>query len=153
MAISRRKKGRPQKLTEVLTLQVETALKNHCTIEDACTIGGITSRTYRTWIAKGKAGEKKYEDFFERCRRAQANARASLMAKLAGGTNIKGDEDWKAIDRVISRLHPELSTAEVSQRALDMKVQELLTEMEHHLSGKERAAMYDAYAKVRGISD
>ena len=145
------KSGRPTKLTDTLTKKVTAALEEGCRIEDACLVAGISTRTFRLWREKGRKGESPYVEFFEACDLASAKARIKFLKKLKDGVNIKGEEDWKAIDRMMSRLYPELAVAEVTRRAIDMEVEQLFVAMESHLKPEERAAMYAAYAKVRGI--
>lgn len=143
--------GRPTKLTKKLIEKVELEIARGARAKDAALLAGIPPRTFRDWMKKGREGKSKLlEEFAERVERSQATWRTELLRRIAEGTNIKGDPDWKALEALL-RYDPELRASAVSAKAVEQRVMELFDEMDEHMSAGARSEMYEALAKVTGV--
>lgn len=145
--------GRPSKLTTATVRAITDAIAAGDTIEDSCIAAGITSATLRGWRAKARTGtDAKLRNFLADLEHAQSLARRNRLRQIADGRMINGEKDWKATAAYLKLTDPMFSNAAITERALDNEMGARLEAMEAHMTGDGIAEMWEAYAKVRGIT-
>jgi len=103
---SKKKQGRPSKLTPELQAEMIVLLKAGNFVETTCGTVGIDKSTYYDWMKKGKNSnhpKNKYRKFQEAVEQAMAWSEArnvALITKLS-------EENWRAAAWMLSRKHPD----------------------------------------------
>lgn len=92
--------ARPTKFTPEVTETILNALKIGATYKDASEAAGVDYMTFRTWMERGEAGKKPFNEFFEAVRKAEAQARLNYLTTIAQAA-AKGD--WKAAEAYLKR--------------------------------------------------
>lgn len=95
------------------------------TITNACALVGISQGTYFSWMRFGKAGDKRFHQFFLDAEQAKAIARLRLEHVIVQAA----PDDWRAAAWMLERQHPE----EYAQRSEVRTIHELPTP--EHLQG------------------
>jgi hypothetical protein len=103
---SKKKQGRPSKLTLELQAEMIVLFKAGNFVETTCGTVGIDKSTFYDWIKKGKNSnhpKNKYRKFQEAVEQAMAWSEArnvALITKLS-------EENWRAAAWMLSRKHPD----------------------------------------------
>ena len=92
--------ARPTKFIPEITDTILKALQIGATYKDAAEAAGVDYMTFRTWIERGQAGKKPFNEFFEAVRKAEAQARLNYLTTIAQAAS-KGD--WKAAEAFLKR--------------------------------------------------
>ena len=92
--------ARPSKFTPEVTETIIKALQIGATYKDAAEAAGVDYMTFRTWIERGQAGKKPFNEFSEAVRKAEAQARLNYLTTIAQAAS-KGD--WKAAEAYLKR--------------------------------------------------
>ncbi len=92
--------ARPTKFIPEITDTILKALQIGATYKDAAEAAGVDYMTFRTWIERGQAGKKPFNEFFEAVRKAEAQARLNYLTTIAQAAS-KGD--WKAAEAYLKR--------------------------------------------------
>ena len=71
----------------------------------ACALVGVTDRTLRRWVARGKAGESPFKSFLSDLKKAESQAIADRVKCIKVAMD-KGN--WQAAAWLLERLHYEL---------------------------------------------
>lgn len=95
-----RKLGRPTLCTPEATAQIVRYVTRGLPVRTAATAAGVSVRSINDWLARGKAGEEPFVDFYE----AVELARAEFQAVHAGVIDDAGRMgDWKASAWLLER--------------------------------------------------
>ena len=92
--------ARPTKFIPEITDTILKALQIGATYKDAAEAAGVDYMTFRTWIERGQAGKKPFNEFSEAVRKAEAQARLNYLTTIAQAAS-KGD--WKAAEAYLKR--------------------------------------------------
>lgn len=95
--------GAPTKLTSSVQKEIVRLIEEGCYIEDACLLAGISQSTYYNWKKWGEEGQEQYVGFLEALKKAEAEDRRGVIAKL----KEHGDRDWKAEATRAERRYPD----------------------------------------------
>jgi transposase len=95
--------GRATKLTPGVQRTFTEAIAHWRTNETAAALCGITSRSYRNWMARGRRGEEPYAAFAQAMERAEAMGEARC-ARLIDEASLT---DWRPAAWWLERRHPE----------------------------------------------
>lgn len=96
--------GRPSKLTPKRADAILSALAAGSTCAGAAAAGGISERTLRSWVERGRRGESPYAGFVERYDVAWTAAEAAWITRIAElGTERA---DWRAFAWLLERRFP-----------------------------------------------
>lgn len=85
--------GRPTELNTKTRKAITTALRKGLTRAAASEIAGITDRTFRSWMDRGRAGEHPFEDFAQAVEKAEAQVEEEMTQVLLDAGK-KGE--WRA---------------------------------------------------------
>ncbi|NUL26055.1 hypothetical protein [Streptomyces lunaelactis] len=120
------KGGRPSLLTEQVEGRIIVAARTGIAIELAAEAAGISSATYRRWMARGRAevtaredgqppnrDEDPYVELFEKVRTARAMAAARAMA------NIRRVADGGIITKVTTRKFRDPETGQIVEEVTE----------------------------------
>jgi heptaprenylglyceryl phosphate synthase len=94
----------------------------------ACAAGraGVTDRTLRNWIARGKRGKKPFVSFVSAVKKAERDAEAFAVRSIVAA----GRKNWTAHAWWLERKFPEdWSTNRAEVRALRKDVSEMLAQL------------------------
>src|SRR2546423_1240986 len=94
------------KLTDDLRERVSALIRAGNTIETACSVVGITSRTYRAWVERGThsgSANTEYRAFREAVMLARAESEAALVAQVGR----EATRSWRAAAALLERRFPE----------------------------------------------
>ncbi len=100
---SKRKPGRPTKLTPEVQQTICDALERGEVHVHAAEHGGISEATYYNWIRKGEEGDKEYVEFLLATMRAEAEGRKEIFKKIRCAT----ETDWRAAAFLLERRYPQ----------------------------------------------
>ena len=103
---SRKKQGRPSKLTPELQAEMVLLFKMGNFVETACNIVGINKSTYYDWIKKGKKynfPQNKYKIFKDAVEKAMAWSEARLVAIIAKHS----EDNWRSAAWMLESRYPE----------------------------------------------
>ena len=93
----KRKQGRPPLLSEAVQKRLCRMLEAGSTINGACAILGVSSRSFRGWMQRGENGDEKFAGSFF------AVTRAREIAKDKIGRSLVTEKDWRARAFVLER--------------------------------------------------
>ncbi len=96
------RRGRPDKLTPEVQAKIVAAIVAGNFRDVAARCAGIGVRTLRTWLARGKAGDKKYRDFRHALMEAEGAAEINALALVRGAA----EKDWRAAAWFLERKFP-----------------------------------------------
>lgn len=88
--------ARPSKLTPEIQVKICDAIRHGATYWAAAESSGIAYSTLNQWMTKPG---KKYEEFLEAIKRANADAQLDLLAKIQAATRT----DWRAASWILER--------------------------------------------------
>lgn len=148
-----RKGGRPSLLTEPVESRILTAARTGIAVELAAESAGISSATYRRWMARGRAeatarddgqepnpDEDRYVELFEKMRTARALAAARSIA------NIRRVADGGVVTKITTRKYRDVETGQIVEEitedrsAPDWRADAWYLERQHrHHYGKDAA--------------
>ena len=102
---SKKKVGRPTKLTPQLREEIVELLKSGNYIETVCGLVGINKTTFYLWINKADASTRstKYSKFRDDVYKAMAFSEARLVTLIAKSA----EKDWRAAVWMLERRQPE----------------------------------------------
>jgi len=103
---SKKKQGRPSKLTPELQAEIILLIKMGNFVEVACETVGINKSTFYDWIKKGKNSnhsKNKYRKFREAVVQAMAQSEAMNVALITKQSKY----NWRAAAWILSRRHPD----------------------------------------------
>jgi transposase len=92
--------ARPTKFTPEVTETILKAIQIGATYKDAAEAAGVSFDTFNEWMKAGREGSKKFSEFFELIRKAEAQARLNYLSTIAQAA-AKGD--WKAAEAYLKR--------------------------------------------------
>lgn len=92
--------ARPSKFTTEVTETILKALAYGATYKDASEAAGVDYMTFRTWMERGEAGKKPFNEFFEAVRRTEAEARLKYLSTIADAARTG---DWRAALEYLKR--------------------------------------------------
>lgn len=72
--------------------------------QTACDASGITTETYRNWMARGEAGEAPYLGFFEAVKKARSAAEVSALSVIERAAS---GGQWQAAAWWMERRYPD----------------------------------------------
>lgn len=101
--MSKRKPGRPTKLTSEVQQAICDALERGEVHVHAIEHGGIGETTYYEWLAKGEEGIKPYAEFREATTRAEARGRKKIFDLIQTHVEL----DWRAGAFLLERRYPQ----------------------------------------------
>ena len=102
MGSSKKKMGRPTKLTTVTKRRLLAAFRVGSTIERACASAGILPATYYNWMNRGEAAKSGiYLEFFDDVKKAQE----FTYQKALGHISDAMAENWTAAAWYLERRH------------------------------------------------
>ena len=102
---SRKKQGRPSKLTPELQAEIILLIKTGNFVETVCTTVGINKSTFYDWIKKGEQSNhprNRYNIFQESVKKAMAWSEARDVAIITQHS----EENWRAAAWKLSRKYP-----------------------------------------------
>ncbi|MFD3514934.1 hypothetical protein [Streptomyces sp. NPDC058657] len=118
--------GRPTLLSEEVEARILVASRTGIAVELAAEAAGISSATYRRWMARGRAEaaaredgqepdpeEDQYVELFERVRTARAMAAARAMA------NIRRVADGGITTKITTRKHRDPETGQIIEEVTE----------------------------------
>ncbi len=100
---SKRKPGRPTKLTPEVQQAICDALERGEVHVHAIEHGGIGETTYYEWLAKGEEGIKPYAEFQAATTRAEARGRKAIFDTIRS----QASTDWRAGAWLLERRYSE----------------------------------------------
>jgi hypothetical protein len=94
--------GRPTELNESTARIIVKAMADGNYLETAAALGGVTAKTVRNWLRRGKnrRAELLYSEF------AHSFARAIAQAEIENIEAIRGDGSWQSRAWLLERRHP-----------------------------------------------
>jgi hypothetical protein len=102
MGSSKKKMGRPTKLTTVTKRRLLAAFRTGSTIERACGAAGILPASYYNWMNRGEAAKSGiYLEFFDDVKKAQE----FTYQKALGHISDAMAENWTAAAWYLERRH------------------------------------------------
>ncbi len=144
--ISKRKPGRPTKLTPEVQEAICKALERGEVHVHAAEHGGISETTYYEWRTRGEEGEQPFAEFLEATTRAEAKGRRLVFEKI----RQHAVNDWRAGAWLLERRYPQYYGRAAR---VDLKV-ESKVEIDHDLAAsaieKLRAAIAKAEVEQEG---
>ncbi|MFK0290712.1 hypothetical protein ACIQU6_09565 [Streptomyces sp. NPDC090442] len=149
----RSKNGRPSLLSEEVEARIIAASRSGIAVELAAEAAGISSATYRRWMARGRTeaaaredGQKPnpeeapYVELFEKVRTARAMAAARAMA------NIRRVADGGIVTKVTTRRFRDSATGQIVEEVTEDRTAPdwradawYLERQHHHHYGKDAA--------------
>ncbi len=141
---SKRKPGRPTKLTPEVQKAICDALERGEVHVHAIEHGGIGETTYYEWLAKGEEGLKPYAEFRAATMRAEARGRKKIFDQI----QTQVEHDWRAGAWLLERRYSEHYG---KAARVDLKV-EGRVQVDHGLaqSALEKLASEVAKAELKG---
>ena len=144
--MSKRRVGRPSKLTPEVKKRLIDAIKAGNYYEPACKFAGIDYSTFRKWMQKGEQAKSgQYFEFFEEVTRAEAEAEARMVAQWQSQI----PQEWRAARDFLARRYPERwaqkdkidleHSGEVVQRHDTVRITEQLAKDREFLEAIQRA--------------
>ena len=104
----RRRRGRPTKLTDEIADQLVTLLGSGNYDETAALAAGISARTLRGWLQRGRESAHPDDEPYRRLRTRTDEARAKgEAAHVARVSRAAAEGDWKASAWFLERAYPE----------------------------------------------
>jgi hypothetical protein len=101
------KKGRPSKLTDEVTANLERMLKGGGYVETAVVAAGISADTFQRWIERGDpAGRRRADEPYREFRRRMEVALAAGEQEHVLNIARAGRKDWKASAWLLERQYP-----------------------------------------------
>ncbi|MGB9937068.1 MAG: hypothetical protein ACPK7O_05060 [Methanobacterium sp.] len=102
---TKKKMGRPSKLTKEIREEIASFLKAGCFIETACVMAGINKTTYYDWMKRGEKSSRydKYRKFYEAVTHALSWSQARDVAIISKAA----EKDWRAAAWKLERRYPE----------------------------------------------
>ena len=100
---SKRKPGRPTKLTPEVQQAICDALERGEVHVHAIEHGGIGETTYYEWLAKGEEGIKPYAEFRAATIRAESRGRKKIFDQI----QAHAEDDWRAGAFLLERRYPQ----------------------------------------------
>src|SRR5690554_1282364 len=98
--MSRKRIGRPSKLTPEVKKRLIDAIKAGNYIEPACRFAGIAPATFYRWMERGaRASSGEFREFWEELTRAEAEAEARMVAQW----QAQIPQDWRAARDFLAR--------------------------------------------------
>ena len=92
-------------LTEAIQLRLCEALRVGASLEHAAHYAGISVKTLRRWIQRGRVEkESVYEELLQQIEKAQADLVVSLLLKI----NQAASKHWKAATWKLEHLFPQV---------------------------------------------
>jgi hypothetical protein len=96
--------GRRTKLTKKIKDQICEILAKGATQKMAFDSVGVSHGSFYAWLKKGEAGkEKKYVDFLEAVKKAEAQGKIRMLEEIRGAV----DRCWRANAWILERRWPE----------------------------------------------
>lgn len=103
MAVEKRKRGRPCKLTPQLEEKIFRYIRGGNAQHVAAQASGLSKSQFFAWMAKGRAAKSgKFRDFYLGVEEALAVCQASLVIQLRD----HGQREWRAILAILARRFP-----------------------------------------------
>lgn len=144
--MSRKRIGRPSKLTPEVKKRLIDAIKAGNYIEPACRFAGIAPATFYRWMERGaRASSGEFREFWEELTRAEAEAEARMVAQW----QAQIPQDWRAARDFLARRFPERwaskdkidleHSGEVMQRHDTSRITEQLAKDRDFLKAIQRA--------------
>jgi len=135
---SKKKQGRPSKLTLELQAEMIVLLKAGNFKETSCETVGINKSTFYDWMKKGKKSnhpKNKYKKFQEAVEQAMAWSEARNVALITKHS----EENWRAAAWMLSRKHPD-KWGKKKYEDFDPDIYEL--NENHEITSKEELAIF-----------
>lgn len=146
--------GRPSKLGSAADVLV-SHVRLGAGLADAAARAGVSERTARRWMHRGRRGaegDEAFVDFVERVNEAKAERKAELLEQIGQGRLITGEPDWKAKAWLAERLYPEDFAKTVTHRRVVVaEVHVIFESMREHMRPETYAEMVQAFAVVEGV--
>jgi len=107
--MTKRSRGRPSKLTQVIKNKLFSMIKIGVPLETACACCGLDYSTVRGWIQRGenthptRPQTAEYIDFVDGYNNAVGECECNLVAQIQKASS----KDWKAAAWLLSRRHPQ----------------------------------------------
>ena len=118
MPKSRRRHGRPTKLTQEMQRKICEAILLGCTYSIAASWAGIHESTLFLWLARGKQGDGKiYKEFYRAVKQAESQNAIRSLASIAQAAK---EGDWTAAAWLLERRHGYVK--EVDRPTIDITV-------------------------------
>lgn len=95
--------GRPTKLDDLVSKRVVDAVAMGLPRDTAAKLARISPATLYSWLAKGRAGEPGFTEFFERVKEAEARGEAELVNVIREAA----PRQWQAAAWLLERRRPE----------------------------------------------
>lgn len=144
--MSRKRIGRPSKLTPEVKKRLIDAVKAGNYFEAACRFAGISLSTFYRWIERGQRSRSgEFREFWEELTRAEAEAEARMVAQW----QAQIPQDWRAARDFLARRFPERwaskdkidleHSGEVMQRHDTSRITEQLAKDRDFLEAIQRA--------------
>jgi hypothetical protein len=102
------RKGPTGAMTDERVERILTAIRAANYLEVSAHLGGVTGRTVRRWIERGRresAGP--YHDFAQRYAAALAEGEDALLRKIQAAASNPGPGTWQAASWILERRHPQ----------------------------------------------
>jgi hypothetical protein len=116
--MAKKRKSIAKLFVPIIKTKIIESLANGGTITGACSLAGVTTKTYYEWRKKANEGLKSYEDFFNEIEKRKQEVADDLfhgIKKLSDHEIIKVDGkehlikgDWRAKAWLLKRLNPEV---------------------------------------------
>jgi transposase-like protein len=135
---SKKKQGRPSKLTPELQAEIIYLLKIGNFVETLCNFVGINKSTYYDWMKKGEESthpRNKYKIFQEAVVQVMAQSEAMNVAIITKLSKY----DWRAAAWILSRRHPD-KWGKKKYEDFDLDINEL--DENHVITSKEDLAIF-----------
>ena len=96
--------ARPVKLTQELTQEITTYIRDGNSPTISATLVGISPSTYFNWMSKGSNQEPRFMEFLESIKRANAQSIVNRVAHIARAAD---SGNWRAAAWLLERMAPE----------------------------------------------
>ena len=126
------------------------------TLTEAASVAGVHRATVRAWLLRARQPDAPRElaEFAAAMRDAELARKDLLIDQVAKGMNIAGMPDWKASAWLLERLYPEeFARRTIQERVVRSELEQLLEDVEPHMSHEAWGELLRACAKVMGLDN
>jgi len=99
-------RGRPTKATPCTVARIVEAIEIGMTLQHACQLVGITYSAFANWMKKGREGNEKYVDIFEKVKTAESRCVLNALEVIRAAA--VEEKNWTAAAWILERKYPEL---------------------------------------------
>jgi len=118
--MTKKKNGRPSKLTPKLRKEIVSLIKAGCFIEMTCALVGINKSTYYAWMKRGKESKRRthLRTFYDEVTRAHAICELRMVKIISKAA----EEDWRASAWFLERKFPQRWGKPGTRKNTSMKI-------------------------------